>query len=201
MTNEKTVKAEDIDLTNLNTTELAKLQKLADSLFYKKQQEEADSVKLKVLGSDVVDKFRKKIKELSAEYDKIPKKTTITINVPIKFDLDFEFVNFDNFEDFLISEYGYYHNQFEVERLMYDYKFSAKIVDKDSTLDKMQKPYFVDGLANMADDACEECLNLFPEARKQLRDFVKKIDAAFKPIREKINKDSGVTLETILGVK
>jgi pyruvate formate-lyase activating enzyme-like uncharacterized protein len=91
--------------------------------------------------------------------------------VPIKFTL-----HLDGQDESLIGaicQYSY-HQDIEEEDL-FTMELDGQLVYKDSNLDKIQKVYIEQAINDMVYDACPESLNLFPEARKNLKEFAQKV--------------------------
>jgi hypothetical protein len=183
------------DIVNLSTLGYHGLMDLANrarTLANEKSQEEKDKSKKELLKNEKVQALKTKLKELDKEYKSLLKGTdpTVTLMVPIKFTL-----GLSGQDDTLIgaiSQYSY-HGDVQAEDL-FATELSGQVVYKDSNLDKIQKGYIEQAVEDFTYDACAESMNLFPEARKNLKAFAQKVRKAMDAdILAEMNK-AGLTI-------
>lgn len=164
------------DIVNLSTLGyhgLIELANRAKKLANEKSEEEKDKSRKTLLKDEKVQALKTKLKELDKEYKTLLKgaNPTVTLMIPIKFTL-----NLTGQDDSLIGsicQYSYHHDIEEED--LFTMELDGQLVYKDSNLDKIQKGYIEQAINDMVYDACPESLNLFPEARKNLKTFVQKV--------------------------
>lgn len=173
---ESTKDLKDAVLAKMTHAELISLVEEARSLAYDRQAEERQKGQKEFLESEKIKKGLEKLQELRAKYKELCKrKGTQTLMVPIKFEVDLE-------EEADLFDYiSLYSCKLQIEDI-FSPCLKGELDAKNSNLDKIQKVYIKESVAEFAENACESSLNLFPDLRKDMKALANAVSKVLEDI-------------------
>lgn len=173
--------AENVDISKLSVLELNRLSSMISIARAKRAEEDKGSTTKAFFESPEVKAIKKKLDAFEKEFKGFKGKYAITVTLPVKFTLNMQ-GGYESIYD--LVRYNYYGITKED---LFEIQFDGKL-QKGGGLDKVQREYFSEAVADHANGACAEVVNLYPELRTSFDTFITKLNEVITQLHALIKK-------------